>query len=260
MFIFKHLEAMRTITKWLSVGLFFALFTSACGDDSADKTRVDNYLQSDNFTRLVLEVDYVDGYGPMAEAESAMIDKISPLVDKPDGVEAMHDEKIVSRGEDHAWSIDELDALADETNTLSVGSNTIKMHVLFVDGHYDQDSDDGKVLGVAWGRKNIAIFKKTIRDNCQGILTGDELCKFAEQAIWTHEVGHVLGLVNNGVPVQSNHHDVEHGHHCNNDECVMYWAYEGTKVFDVLKDRLGGSAGALEFDAACKEDLAKVRE
>jgi hypothetical protein len=195
----------------------------------------------------------------MAEAESGMIDKISPLVDKPDGVAAMHDQKIASRGEDHAWSAAELDELADQTDNLSVGDNTIKMHVLFVDGHYEEDSDDGKVLGLAWGSKNIAIFKKTIQDNCQGVLTGDRLCRFAEQAIWTHEVGHVLGLVNNGVPLQSEHQDEEHGHHCDNDECVMYWAYEGTKLFDVLSDRLGGGGGALEFDAACEEDLGSVR-
>lgn len=248
----------------VSKTLFFALLTlslslASCVDDTGEKARTNHYLQGDTFSRLVLEVDSVDGYGPMAEAESGMITKISPLVDKPDGIEAVHDENIVSRGEDHAWSFAELDELADQTNNLSVGDNTIKMHVLFVDGHYEKDSDGGKVLGLAWGGKNIAIFKKTIRDNCRGILTGNELCKFAEQAIWTHEVGHVLGLVNNGVPAQSNHHDVEHGHHCNNDECVMYWAYEGAKLFDVLSERLGGNGGALEFDQACKDDLASVR-
>lgn len=253
---------MRKYTALLIACLVLALFAPACGDDSADEglSRVHGYLKGDRFTRLVLEVDYVDGFGPMEEAEQGMIDKVRPLVDKPDGVEAVHDQTIVSRGEDHAWSVEELDRLADETDTLSVGDNTTKMHVLFVDGHFEEDSDDGKVLGLAWGNKNIAIFKKTIRDNCEGLLTGDRLCRFAEQAIYTHEVGHVLGLVNNGVPIQSNHHDVEHGAHCNNDKCVMYWAYEGTQVFDVLRDRLGGDGGALEFDAACKEDLAALRE
>lgn len=253
---------MRTSTKGLVFALFLTLLVSACGDDAGEGSlsRVQGYLKGDRFTRLVLEVDSVDGFGPMEEAEQGMIDKIRPLVDKPDGVEAVHDQTIVSRGEDHAWSVEELDELADETDTLSVGDNTTKMHVLFVDGHYEEDSDDGKVLGLAWGNQNIAIFKKTIRDNCQGVLSGDRLCRFAEQAIYTHEVGHVLGLVNNGVPIQSNHQDVEHGHHCNNDKCVMYWAYEGTRLFDVLRDRLGGDGGALEFDAACKEDLAALRE
>jgi hypothetical protein len=258
---FSHLEAMNITAKWAVIALLFTPLMSACGDDGSNKSlRVNNYLQSDAFSRLVLEVDYVDGYAPMDEAQAGMIAKVSPLVDKPDGVAAMADETIASRGADHAWTFAELDDLADQTNNLSVGDNTVKMHVLFVDGHYEQDSNDGKVLGLAWDSKNIAIFKKTIQDNCQGVLAGDQLCRFAEQAIWTHEVGHVLGLVNNGVPTQANHQDKEHGHHCTNDECVMFWAYEGTKLFDVLGDRLGGDGGALEFDQDCKDDLASVRE
>ena len=244
---------------------------AACGDDggaaseSADgggtgQTRIENYLRSNNFTKLVLEVDYVDGYAPLDEAEQELLERIRPVVDKPDGIEIVRDEKIVSRGEDHEWTFAELQQVAGETNNLSVGSNTLKMHVLFVDGHYAEDSSDSKVLGVAWANENITIFKKTIRSNCQGPLGGDRLCRYAEASIWTHEVGHVLGLVDNGVPVQSNHHDVEHGHHCNRDSCVMYYAYEGTKVMDVIRDRLGGGEATLDFGPDCKADLQAVRD
>ncbi len=261
---------MRNSVKWLAIGVFLTFLIPACGDSNGaaktgdlggtGPTRVQSYLRGDQFTRLVFEVDSVDGYAPMSAAEQGMIGKIKPLVDKPAGVEAVHDGTIVSRGADHAWTLDELDKLAAQSNTLDVGDNTIKMHVMFVDGHSDQDTDQSQVLGLAWGNENIAIFKKTIQDHCQGVLTGDQLCKYAEQSIWTHEVGHVLGLVDNGAPKQSNHQDIEHGHHCNNDQCVMYWAYEGTKLMDVLKERLSGNGGGLNFDDACKADLKAVRD
>ncbi|MFP4600521.1 MAG: hypothetical protein ACOC9W_03040 [Persicimonas sp.] len=254
---------MRSTTVWLTVLLSTSLLAlSACGDDDADagQTRVENYLKSDNFSRLVLEVDYVDGYEPYAETDAEITGRLEGLVDKPDGVAVERDQTITSRGEDHEWTNSELFALAEDNNDLSVGDNTIKMHVTFVDGHYEADDGDSRILGLAWENQNIVIFKKTLEDSCRGgLLSGDELCKFAERAIWTHEIGHVLGLVNAGVEPQSNHQDIEHGRHCNNDECVMYWAYEGTDVMDVLRDRLGGEA-TLDFDAACKEDLRVVRE
>lgn len=42
-----------------------------------------------------------------------------------------------------------------------------------------------------------------------------------------HELGHAIGLVNNGIPMSSPHQDAEHGAHTTNNECVMYWLNEG---------------------------------
>lgn len=48
-----------------------------------------------------------------------------------------------------------------------------------------------------------------------------------EQATLIHEFGHAIGLVNNGVPLASQHQDTAHGAHCTNDRCVMFWQVEG---------------------------------
>jgi predicted Zn-dependent protease len=248
------------IAKRALVFLLTLLLLAACGDDSSTddgQSRVESYLRSDTHTRLVLEVDYVDGYGPRSDVEPKLIETLEPLVDKPDGLDIERDQTITSRGEEHQWTFDELDSLAAEHDTLSVGDNTAKIHVLFVDGYYEDNND---VLGLAWANKNIVMFKKRLNDACERPLVGDGLCQFAERAVWTHEVGHVLGLVNAGVSPQSDHQDEEHGRHCDDDGCVMHWSYEGTSVFDVLSDRLGNDNNTLNFDAACREDLRVVRE
>lgn len=47
--------------------------------------------------------------------------------------------------------------------------------------------------------------------------------------------------------------------HDHDRDCVMYWAYEGEDLFDVLSDRfLGGNEQAFQFDQRCRADLAAI--
>ena len=63
-------------------------------------------------------------------------------------------------------------------------------------------------------------------------------------------MGHILGLVDIGSPMQTNHKDAAHGNHCNNTNCLMYYASETT---DVLGFLITGNVPVL--DANCRADL-----
>ncbi|HEY0356753.1 MAG TPA: hypothetical protein VGC29_11140, partial [Flavisolibacter sp.] len=65
-----------------------------------------------------------------------------------------------------------------------------------------------------------------------------------------HEVGHLLGLVDIGSPMQTPHKDADHGSHCNNNSCLMYYASETTDILGLL---LTGNIPGL--DANCIADL-----
>ena len=65
-----------------------------------------------------------------------------------------------------------------------------------------------------------------------------------------HEFGHLMGLVDLGSPMITNHKDGAHGNHCNNQNCLMYYASETT---DLLGFLLTGNIPAL--DANCANDL-----
>lgn len=71
-----------------------------------------------------------------------------------------------------------------------------------------------------------------------------------EQSVMKHEVGHILGLVNLGAPMQTNHQDAEHGKHCINENCLMYWA---TETGNFISNLTGSSPPQL--DANCIADL-----
>lgn len=252
----------------------------ACGDDGtgggggdgggADAraepaSRVEGYIRSDTYSSLELEIDVVPGFEPRTQVEADLVAGLEPLLDKPGGISAVRDGTLTSRGGDHGWTDAELQAYANETFDLEVGDDTTKIHVMFVDGHHDRDTDSGKILGVAWANQHLVMFKQTIEDVCAApaipALIRERVCAGAELSIWTHEIGHVIGLVNTGLPMVADHQDDEHGAHDSNDDCVMYWAYEGEAVVDLLTDRItNGGDESVGFDQACLDDIAAVRD
>lgn len=228
-------------------------------------TRPQAYARPAPYSRLVLELDAVPGTEPRARSSDAVVATLDELLDKPGGIEVVRDADIASRGADHAWTNQELFELAEETFDLAAGADTVKIHVLTVDGHSARDDEGpGVILGIAWSNRHLVLFHDTIEDVCDGGLgptLGAELCAAAEESIWTHELGHVIGLVNTGAPMVEDHEDPDHRGHDHDDGCVMYWAYEGAGLIDVLAERVvGGNSAALEFDDACRADIAALQD
>jgi hypothetical protein len=73
-----------------------------------------------------------------------------------------------------------------------------------------------------------------------------------QRAVTTHEVGHVLGLVD--LFLATGRADKEHPGHSTNRNSVMYWAVESSLVGDLLT---GGPPQ--DFDDADLADLATIR-
>ena len=120
----------------------------------------------------------------------------------------------------------------------------ISLYILYTNGTYTDD----KVLGVAYRNTSAVLFGKKIHDN-SGALGQSSRTKL-EATVLEHEVGHLLGLVDIGSPMQTPHKDVDHGSHCNNNSCLMYYASETTDILGLL---LTGNIPGL--DANCIADL-----
>jgi hypothetical protein len=234
--------------------------------DTGGLPRTSLLVRGQPYPSLVVEVDSVPGMEPDAQNETDLAAVLDSLIDKPAGIEVVPDGALDSRGADHAWTFDELMELGNSSFDRPLADDAIAVHAMFIDGHSADDSDGGVILGLAWSHTHIAIFEQTIRDMCDAsalppLLAGRQ-CRGAELAIWTHESGHLLGLVDNGLPMVNDHRDpdADHGAHDASDECVMYWAYEGQALFDLIGDQLlGGGDAEVPFDQACLDDLAAER-
>jgi hypothetical protein len=254
-----------------SASLLLLALLASCGGGSpgtdaaidapgAGRPRWERYIRGDVDTRLVIELDYVAGAEPRAAAEADLLARLGSLLDKPGGITIVRGDVIASRGADHAWTFAELTALADETFDGDGAAGTVAMHVMWLDGHSAEDTASGSVLGQAWSLTHIAMFHDTIESACSGHpILGDQVCAETQYGVWAHEVGHTIGLVDNGLPMVTPHADAAHGAHDDDPECLMYFAFDSSAGLDLIRDSLLGGGGAPDFDPSCLEDVAAVR-
>jgi hypothetical protein len=99
----------------------------------------------------------------------------------------------------------------------------------------------------------IAMFKDVIRST--NVPAFPNVVRFVEQSVLVHEGAHAIGLVDNGVKLASQHKDAEHGAHCTNDRCVMYWLNEGATDAAQFARMYVISGESILFDAACLGDV-----
>jgi len=254
--------ARRAAALLVLVGL--ASCGPGVGPDPAGLARFVDYLRADRHARLVIEVDAVPGFEPRATTARDLVLGLDGLVDKPGGIEAVLDGSLAAAGSDHAWTFDELVDLARATDDLAVPGDAGKMHVLFGDGHDEAGVPGNETLGLAWDYTTIVVFAETVADACARVTdpeAREAVCAATELWVWTHETGHLLGLVNLGVPMVTDHEDPDHPRHDVADDCVMYWANRGSAIpLKVIRRLAAHATPTLGFDAACQADLAAIRE
>ncbi len=108
------------------------------------------------------------------------------------------------------------------------------------------------MLGVSIGGTGvIAMFKPVVET--LGVLP--LVRHFGEQTTLIHEFGHALGLVDNGLPLSSEHLDPEHRAHCEHSDCVMYWANEGVADLADFVSRYVASGDSVVFGPDCRADV-----
>jgi hypothetical protein len=151
---------------------------------------------------------------------------------------------------DDSFTYDEIVAIAEEYRDVESTLEDRSFYVLWLDGVYRDDSGEREtVLGVSFGSTQIiAMFKPTISRFGGGFEAQ------VEQTTLVHEVGHAAGLVNARVPMVEPHQDEEHGAHCTNTNCVMYWTIEGADISSFVAANVLGSSSVL-FGPECLEDV-----
>lgn len=207
-------------------------------------------IRDDDFTSLLVEIDYVAGRAPSQGALDALDDALQTYLDKPDGVSIVVDDEIPAQGAP-AWTYETAQDLEitwrDNYRDASTGEAVV--YFLYLDGHSDEDDANGRVLGYAYHGSSIVMFK----DGLLGTQGPPRVREMVEPTVIVHELGHLLGLVNNGIPMLDPHQDAAHGAHDDNPDCLMYWLVGTDKVSDLIHD------GPPVFDAECEADLAAAR-
>ncbi|MBK8610429.1 MAG: hypothetical protein IPL84_10955 [Chitinophagaceae bacterium] len=198
-------------------------------------------LSASTYTSVKIEIQYMPGFQPDAASVNNLATFLNTIVNKPGGVSVVQTQ-IASAGKT-VLSLNDIATIEKNNRTVYTAGSQLG-YTLYTDGNYD----NGNVLGLAFRNTSMCILGKTIHDNSGNI--GQASRTKLESTVLEHEFAHILGLVNIGSPMQMNHQDGTHGNHCNNTDCLMYYASETTDVLGIL---ITGSIPVL--DANCKADL-----
>lgn len=205
-----------------------------------------SFLAADNYTSLIIEVKYIEGYSPTQESLDNLKNFLSARLNKPDGITIVTS-SLPSQGRT-SYSLTDIRYLEKLNRQYKSTNKILTAYIFFADGGYIEDTEDTKILGIAYGATSAAIFEKTIVDYSGGLAQPTQ--EVLETTIINHEFGHLLGLVNNGSKMLNNHQDLTHGHHCTDENCLMYYKVETS---DIIGNLIGGNIPELDVD--CINDL-----
>lgn len=230
--------------------LFFCfLFLFSCKKtvEEPAPTPVNNYVNARDYRRLVLEIVSEKGMSLQSGTITYIRKFLEARLDKPGGIEIV--QKEISSGSKAVYSLEELRALEKVNRGAQNSGETATIYAFIADAGY---SENQAVLGIAYGGSALVIFEKVIRQYSGGF--GQPALQTIESSVMAHELGHLMGLVNNGTEMVVGHQDEQNGKHCNNKNCLMYYA---TETRDFVTNLFGGSIP--DLDAACSNDLQKER-
>ena len=199
-------------------------------------------LSSAKYTSLKIEVQYMTGFQPDAAALNHLQTTLAGLLNKPSGITIVTKE--IPASANLALSVNDVISIEKNNRTVFTTGNQLGIYILYTNGNYT----DNNVLGVAYKNTSTALFGKKINDNSGGLGQASRTKLVATVA--EHELGHLLGLVDLGSPMQTGHKDAGHGSHCSNTSCLMYYTSETS---DILGFLITGNIPS--FDGNCRADL-----
>lgn len=234
---------------------FIAIIATKCSktiEVSGDEVTLDNYnnkpvgesakeLLSADKPNLVFEVNYMSG----SQLQSSTIPNLTNFLNTytKKGTYQLIQKQIAASGKD-SLSLNDINTIERNNRTAFNNANQVAVYILVTDGSYNPPN----TLAVSYRNTSIAVFGKAIKNFSGGY--NQVSTSMLETGTLEHELGHLLGLVNLGSAMTTNHADPNNLHHCNNSKCLMYYQAETSQF---LGRFIGSSLPTL--DANCHNDL-----
>ncbi len=205
-----------------------------------------DFLSDAKYSALAIEVFYVQGFRPHPQTLENLRNFMQARLHKPGGI-TITETQIASPGL-APYDINEIAQIESATRTRYNSGNVLTMYMFFADGGTTTDTPTQFILGSAYRNTSFVMYQSTILERSGGV--GEPGRVALETTVIQHELGHLLGLVNLGSPMQSQHEDSAHPKHCVNENCLMYWEAGGSGLLGMMG---GGNLPLL--DTNCLADL-----
>lgn len=239
----------------LAAATVLVVLLAGCAAPERDPTYPERVLGSSTDTILV-ETYHAPGYAPSDAARTHLISTLRNVTGKNVEWNATQTARLADPG--RPWNITrDLAPLAREL-VGNAPAGSIFVVVLHPAGR-DQNPDAAGI-SLAPGGPSV-VYLDALREAPSPTslipLPRDSIVPL-ERATLLHEVGHTIGLVNAGLPMQRPHEDADHAGHSSNARSVMYWALDSTDAIReiLLRDESLPST----FDSNDLADLGAARD
>lgn len=234
---------MRT-KQLVSAFIGILIFVASCQKDDLPVydyrtlgTAARDILSASPYTALELEVNYMPGYLPDDAVINHVKNYLTELTNKPVGITYIPAQ--FSRTVSNPITLNEVVNLEKSIRNRFTRSQTLAIHIMIVDAEYSTSD----ILGISYWNTSMCVFGKTVTkfSGRPGLVSKNQLMI----TLIEHEMGHILGLVDQGTPMVTPHKS-NNGAHCNNTACLMYHIIETS----------GNSGTPIPtLDANCRADL-----
>jgi hypothetical protein len=202
-------------------------------------------LRTSPARRLVVEITYAEGRRPAQASIDHLIAILQRETSKPDGIIQQVDDPITATKS--TYTLSDLIALEARDRRLHSTGSVATIWIAALNGSYAGGS---ATLGLSFRATAFVLFEDQIQQAADVFVSAASI----ERAVITHEMGHLLGLINIGYHSRYDHEDPQHPHHSKYQTSVMYWAIEDTSIATILR---GGPPD--DFDQYDRADLALLR-
>jgi hypothetical protein len=203
-------------------------------------TAAHNILSGSPYSSLSIEIQYMVGFPPDSASINNLVNFLKNHINKPNGIQVS--QRAIGASGKPVLSIDEIVSIEKKNRRIFTQNNALAVYVLITDGGYNK----ANVLATSYWNTSFCIFGKTVNDDT-GIGGFTTLTRLLS-TLFEHEFGHLMGLVNQGSPMQTNHIDPANGAHCINPHCLMYYNVEMSTIAANL-------SSIPTLDADCEADL-----
>lgn len=199
----------------------------SCSKDDAEvldyKTlgsSANGFLSSSQYQSLELEVSYMKGYQLTDAVINHLTNYLQTYLNKPGGIKFYP--QLINSTATTTMGINDVVALEKKVRTKFTRPGVIAVHIMVLDAEFTEYT----VLGNAYWNTSMAVYGRTIDrySGGNGQVSPDQLFI----TLIEHEFGHLLGLVDQGTTMVTQHKDVNNGAHCINPYCLMHHVIETT--------------------------------
>jgi len=175
-------------------------------------------LSDDTYKSLVLEIVSVRGFELRSSSVQNLTDFLNERINKPGGIRVI--QRSIDAPQNEDYSLQQIANVERDQRQQYNTEDEIAVYLFNANRKSEEDDDpDSFTLGAAYRNTSFVLFGSVIQD--LGTRNNGVSTEQIESATLQHEFAHLLGLVDLGTPMQTDHLDEENGQHCNVDNCLM---------------------------------------